>query len=192
MRPYWKRAAAAAVIGIPIVAVGAMAGKGVAQPGGGPDQNMDDQRPPERRGPDGPRRPPPPPYGARHIAEDLAALETEIGIRAEQLDAWRDFTDNLQAVVRPLDAPPPPPPANGSPPPKAAPFALVSQVADEAMRKGKAADALLKAIDVLKAELTPEQLDKLAAFEDRMRRPPPPPGEGPPPPPGDRPPPPRG
>ena len=130
---------------------------------------------------------PPPPFGPRHLAQDLAALETELGIRTNQLDAWRDFTDNLQAAMRPPM--PPMPSENDKSKPQA--FALVEQVAKELVAKAKKAEALTKAVETLRAVLTPGQLERVVAFEDRMRRPPPPFGFMPPPPPdGDAPPPP--
>ncbi|RWF38829.1 MAG: hypothetical protein EOS46_31330, partial [Mesorhizobium sp.] len=43
----------------------------------------------------GPRRMGPPPEFM--LAARLAALETRVGIRSEQLDAWRDYTSALQA-----------------------------------------------------------------------------------------------
>ncbi|TIT07399.1 MAG: hypothetical protein E5W85_25260, partial [Mesorhizobium sp.] len=53
-----------------------------------------------RHGPEdfGPRRMGPPP---EFLAARLAALETRVGIRSEQLDAWRDYTGALQAVLAP-------------------------------------------------------------------------------------------
>jgi hypothetical protein len=102
-----------------------------------------------------------------------------IGIRTNQLDAWRDFTDALIAVTEP---PKPPARAEVDKTKPAEPFALATRIGTDAVTRGEKAGALLRAIDVLRTRLTPEQLTKLAAFEERMGPPPhgrPPFGAGP-------------
>ena len=131
-----------------------------------------------RHGPEdfGPRRMGPPP---EFLAARLAALETRIGIRSEQLDAWRDYTSELQAVL----APPPrpdfgqagrgPDDAAGDKPAQAKrdPFAFQEKLADEVTKRAGSAAKLKDAIAVLRAKLTPEQLEILASA-DRPNGPP--------------------
>lgn len=143
-----------------------------------------------RHGPEdfGPQRMGPPP---EFLAARLAALETRVGIRSEQLDAWRDYTSALQAVL----APPRPdfgPPGRG--PDDAAggkldqarpdqaghdPFAFQEKLADEVTKRAASAAKLKDAIAVLRAKLTPEQLEILASA-DRPHGPPPGPCGDPP------------
>ncbi len=121
--------------------------------------------------PDGPRHGGPHngPYGRPPIARLLGEAETAIGVRANQLDAWRDFTDAMQAMM----APPKPPSEDVLA--ATEPFALPKAMAEDAARRADAAKKVQAAIETLKKTLTPEQLERAARFAP----PPPPPGARP-------------
>lgn len=119
-------------------------------------------------GPDGPG----PGWGHRpdvrmKLARDLAGLETLIGIRADQLDAWRDYTSALLAVAEPPR--PPMPPADGKAPEA---FAPAERLADAAIARADAAETLKSAITALRGKLSPEQVALLQQAERRMGPPP--------------------
>ncbi|MFC3691764.1 hypothetical protein [Chenggangzhangella methanolivorans] len=120
-------------------------------------------RPPHPRGPKpfGPKGPhgwrggpPPGPKFGPPLAAVLAAQETAIGIRSGQLDAWRDYSDALQAML----APPKPPAKTDAP----EAFSAEQAMADDAVARGRAAEKLKSAIEALKPKLTPEQLERAA------------------------------
>jgi hypothetical protein len=132
----------------------------------------------------GPHRMGPPPEFM--LAARLAVLETRVGIRSEQLDAWRDYTSALQAVLSPPrhDRGPggtggrevkDPDAAAGKPDP----FAFQERLADEVTARAASAAKLKDAIAALRTKLSPEQLEILASAE-RPHGPPPGPWGGPP------------
>lgn len=155
-------------------------------------------RPGDGPGPAGPFPPkgPPRPSHRRGPHEDITAqlsrLETAVGIRTAQLDAWRDFTDALIAVAEPPRPPEPSvtPATPGAAPSKRPAFEIPQRMAADAIARGRSAEALQRAIEALRGKLTPEQLEKVALFEARLAPPPPPPpahgADGPPSPPSGR------
>jgi len=105
------------------------------------------------------------------LAMRLNALETEIGIRTNQLDAWRDFTDALIATMTPpwlQHGPEAGAPGAAPSTQTTEPFARVQRLAENAIERGHHAEDLAKAIDALKSKLTPEQLTKVADIEARL------------------------
>ncbi|MET3579342.1 hypothetical protein ABID19_002367 [Mesorhizobium robiniae] len=138
-------------------------------------------------GPHRPMRPGPDGFGRQHmgppefrLAARLSALETRIGVRTEQLDAWRDYTSALQATLARPDHGPNGPgkrgpdtggPGNDSNQGSRDPFAFQEKLADDLTARAASAAKLKYAIAALRAKLTPEQLEILASA-DRPHGPP--------------------
>jgi hypothetical protein len=125
-----------------------------ARPGhGGPHRGPEGMRPDGHRG--GPQI---------RLAAQLSAAETLIGVRSNQIDAWRDYTSALLDLVRP---PEPPKPGDGEPDAAKA-FAREERLAREITERAAKAATLTKTIEVLKTTLTSDQLEKLASVDLRL------------------------
>ncbi len=108
------------------------------------------------------------------LARRLAAMEVAVGIRGEQFEVWRDFTDALIAAVPDYDrrgrggprgeARREGGPAPG-PKPEMKPTDRIRRMAQAMVERGAKAVTLLNALDALKAKLTPEQLERFGQFE---------------------------
>ncbi len=117
---------------------------------------------------DGDRRHGPKPPPVAMAAMMLSAAETAIGIRVDQLDAWRAFSSAVVAMLEP-PAPPPPPSAEadaGDETPD--PFDRIEHLAAFIAERGRRAEAVEDAIDALRPVLTPEQTERLAEIEARL------------------------
>ena len=99
--------------------------------------------------------------GAHRIAKKLSVMETEIGIRSNQIDAWRDFTDSLLAIMTP-----PSRPQMGSGERQA--FSMAERLADNAIARAEKAQKLKASIATLRTTLTPEQLQKVVDMQAKM------------------------
>ncbi|WP_245459370.1 hypothetical protein [Rhizobium sp. CCGE531] len=119
-----------------------------------------------------PRGFPHPPNPTLELAGRLSALETLIGIRSAQLDAWRDYTNALTDFLAfPKHRPPGPPPANGDTAQQPDHDAGKStelfgeRIADGALDRAAKATILKDKAVALRTILTADQLAKLEDAE---------------------------
>lgn len=124
--------------------------------------------PSQRPGGDGEGRPDRRPFDGSWIgmrlAARLAAAETYVGIRSDQLDAWRAYTSALIALFQPPSLAPNSPMADNA-------LARQEQLARLIKERAARADTLLQAITALRAKLTQEQIGLLERVDLRPHPP---------------------
>jgi hypothetical protein len=105
------------------------------------------------------------PDRAMKLATRLAAMETLIGIRSDQLDSWRAFT---AAAIDFVSRPPRPEMKPDGAADREA-FDLADRMADAAIARGEKAKALKEAVAALRQKLTPEQIERVKTVQAEMR-----------------------
>jgi len=103
---------------------------------------------------------------AMRLAKHLSTMETLLGIRSDQLDAWRAFTAAAIDFASPSR---PKPMDDADKPDRGEAFAMADRMADRAIARAEKAKALKDAVAALRQKLTPEQLDRVKAVEGEMR-----------------------
>lgn len=105
---------------------------------------------------------------ALRMAERLAAIETAIGIKSDQLDSWRAYTAALIGLMPepPRDAKPPREGDDGEGPKERI---LGERMADRMIEQAEKAKVFKKAAEELREKLTPEQLTRLNNLAREMR-----------------------
>jgi hypothetical protein len=111
-----------------------------------------------------------PPIHRLMLGSRLAAIETIIGIRTDQLDAWRNYTSALvdffdEHPPRLDDAGPQPTQNPASSPTGENRPLFAEKIADHAIELGEKAQKLKQATQSLRSLLTPDQLEKLARVD---------------------------
>lgn len=107
------------------------------------------------------------PRAGLHMANKLSAMETAIGIRSNQLDAWRKYTSSLVDMV---ENKVPAPKGKADAAPNAAPNAAKAKpiygepIADRALDRAEKAKAFKAAAEDLRKVLDPDQLKKMEDY----------------------------
>ena len=131
---------------------------------GSEDKGSEEKGPKHHKGHHGPR-------AGLHMANKLSAMETAIGIRSNQLDAWRKYTSSLVDMVE-NKAPAPKEKADAAPDAAhdASPNAAKSKpiygepIADRALDRAEKAKAFKAAAEDLRKVLDPDQLKKMEDY----------------------------
>ena len=120
------------------------------------DKGPEDKGPKHHKGHHGPR-------AGLHMANKLSAMETAIGIRSNQLDAWRKYTSSLVDLVE-NKAPAPKEKADAAPDAAKAKPIYGEPIADRALDRAEKAKAFKAAAEDLRKVLDPDQLKKMEDY----------------------------